>query len=274
MAEGAACASQTIASFFASFVDHRDLSSPNRLAQAAQDANRAVYEVYRGRGGATLSAVLLDGPCCMTGVNIGDSRIYSFRNNRVEQLTADDTMAGRQPEENIDLCAKYELLQHIGMGDGMMPRLISNPLPWEMVILSSDGAHCFDEGIMQMVLQNTKEPGAAAKSLIEIARWCGGFDNASIAIARPVIAQQQLLDYTGLIQAWDPFGELQIFVPDTGSGGEVRKESLKAQRPVEQKKPQQNNRAAKAPGKTRPESRNGKKAVVDRSNAAKSVMTR
>jgi len=265
MVEGAVCASQTIASFFTSFVSHRKIAPPSRLAIAAREANGAVYGVFKGSGGGTLSAVLLDDLGGMTGVNIGDSRIYSFRENQFEQLTVDDTMAGLRPEADIDLRAKNELLQYVGMGDGLEPHIIETPLLGDMIVLSSDGAHYFDKGIMRMVIQNAKDPGTAAKRLVEIAKWCGGRDNASIAIASPVIIQQQSLDDAGLIQVWDPFGELQMFVAETSTESEIRKDTPLTPPPADQRKPQQSKRAAKAPKKAKPGTRKGKKAVVDQS---------
>jgi serine/threonine protein phosphatase PrpC len=196
----------------ASVVRHRNIVPQSSLAIAAQDANRSVYAVYRGGGGGTLSAFLLDGRGGLIGVSIGDSRIYCYRENRIDQLTVDDTRAGLQSEPNLDSRGKYALLQYVGMGDGMDPHIVERPLPWERILLTSDGAHCFDENLMQMVFQQTKDPGATAGSLIEVARWCGGYDNASLAVVGREIVRQQLSDCPGLVRVWDPHGELQMIV--------------------------------------------------------------
>lgn len=250
MVEGAACASQTIASFFISCITNRNIVPSSRLAIAAQDANRVVHDTYKGSGGGTLSAILFDSTGLITGVNIGDSRIYSYGEFRLEQLTVDDTMSGLRPGADNDLHARNELLQYIGMGDGMEPHIIESPSSWDLMILTSDGAHYFDKGVMSMVIQNAKEPALAAKRLIEIAKWCGGRDNASIAIASPVAFQQQLSNDTELIQVWDPFGEVQILVAEADADGEIRKEPPKTPPPVNQRKPNQKKRSARTKKKT------------------------
>lgn len=214
MVEGSACASQAIASFFAFCVRRRDVPLQTRLVMAAHEANRAVHALYQGRGGATLSALLLDGLGNTFGINIGDSRIYSYRENKLEQLTVDDTMAGLLNRGENDVHSSNELIQFIGMGDGVEPHAILMPSANELMMLTSDGAHFIDKGVMQMVVQNAKEPAMAVKRIIEVAKWCGGRDNATVAIASPLVFQPQLFDDTGLIQVWDPFGELQVFAVD------------------------------------------------------------
>lgn len=214
MAEGSACASQAIASFFAFCVRRRDVPPQTRLMMAAHEANRAVHALYQGRGGTTLSALLLDGLGNTFGINVGDSRIYSYRENRLEQLTVDDTMAGLLLRGENDAHSSNELIQFIGMGDGVEPHAILMPSANELMMLTSDGAHFIDKGVMQMVVQNAKEPAMAVKRIIEVAKWCGGRDNATVAIASPLVFQPQLFDDTGFIQVWDPFGELQIIAVD------------------------------------------------------------
>lgn len=214
MAEGSACASQALASFFISCVSNRNIPPSKCLSIAAQDANRVVHALYKGSGGATLSAILLDGMGGMTGVNIGDSRIYSHREYQLDQLTVDDTLAGLRPNAKNDLHSRNDLLQFIGMGDGMESHIVETSAAQKLMILTSDGAHYVDKNVMQMVIENAKEPAIAVKRLIEVAKWCGGRDNASIAIAAPLVTQPQLFDDIGFIQIWDPFGELQIIVTE------------------------------------------------------------
>lgn len=237
MAEGSACASQALASFFISCISNRSISPSNRLSIAAQDANRVVHALYKGSGGATLSAILLDGVGGLNGVNIGDSRIYSHREYQLDQLTVDDTLAGLRPNANNDLHSRNELLQFIGMGDGMEPHIVETTAAQTLMILTSDGTHYIDKNVMQQVIQNAKEPAMAVKRLIDVAKWCGGRDNASVAIASPLVVQPQLFDETGFIQIWDPFGELQIIVPEAtaSEGGRKSIEPQGVKKPAVQK---------------------------------------
>jgi serine/threonine protein phosphatase PrpC len=264
MAEGSACASQAIASFFISCISNRNIAPSNRLAIAAQDANRQVCDLYKGGGGGTLSAVLFDSNGGMTGVNIGDSRIYSYREGMLEQITIDDTLAGLRPKANDDLHARNELLQYIGMGDGLEPHIIESPSSWDLMLLTSDGTHYFDKGVMQMVIQNAREPAVAARRLVEIAKWCGGRDNASMAIVAPMIVKEHLLDDAGLIQVWDPFGELQMFVAETITLDEIIKEPTETTPSTELGRQHHRKNAPKAPRKKpKPKNRRAKKAAVE-----------
>lgn len=253
MAEGTACAAQAIASFFVSCIRHREALPRTRLVVAAQEANKAVHALYQGRGGATLSAVLFDNISGKVGVNVGDSRIYSYRENKLEQLTVDDTLAGVLNKAEDDSLHKNELLQFIGMGDGLEPHTIEMPMFQELMVLTSDGAHYIDKSVMQMVVQNSKEPAMAVKRLIEVSKWCGGRDNASIAIASSLVFQQQLYDETGSFQIWDPFGEIQIVFPDIEIGKEIKSEPTKSGPSVDQAGKMPKKRPVKQQKKTKPD---------------------
>ena len=245
MAEGSACASQALASFFISCLIHRHLSPSNRLSIAAHNSNKVVHALYKGRGGATLSAILVDSSNEITGVNIGDSRIYSSREFRLEQITVDDTMAGLRPNAINGIHSRNELLQYIGMGDGIEPHILSIPMTQDLIVLTSDGTHYFDQGVMQMLILNAKEPALAVRRLIEVAKWCGSRDNASAAAISPLALQKQLFDDTGLIQVSDSFGDLQMFVAETDFSNDHKMEQLKILLPIVQAKPQHKKRSAK-----------------------------
>jgi serine/threonine protein phosphatase PrpC len=208
MTEGAACASQAIARFFISCILNRHISPSERLIRAAQDANQDVNLLFNGMGGATLSAIMFDDHTETVGVNVGDSRIYSYQEKKgIEQLTIDDTMAGILKS---DLQPKNELLQYIGMGSGLDPHVIRIPIAYESIILTSDGIHYIEKLVMQMVIQAAKDSAYVGRRLIEIAKWCGGYDNASVVVIRQFPLRLPLLYDPATIQIWDPFGELQI----------------------------------------------------------------
>jgi len=126
MLEGSACAAQAISSFFMGCIRHQDVSLRERLVLATQEANQVVHSLYQGRGGATISAVLFDSSGGMLGVNVGDSRIYKYQEGTLEQITVDDTLADLLKN---DLQPRNELLQFVGMGEGMEPhaRLLPRP---------------------------------------------------------------------------------------------------------------------------------------------------
>lgn len=261
MAEGTACASMAIACFFATCIRCQNVPPQTRLVMATQEANVVVHNLYQGRGGATLSALLLDGYGNTFGVNVGDSRIYSYRENKLEQLTVDDTMAGLLNRAENDLHSRNELIQFIGMGNGVEPHIVQMPSSNDLMLLSSDGAHYIDKGVMQMLIQNAKEPAVAVRRLIEVAKWCGGRDNASVAIVSPLVLQPQLFDDTGIIQVWDPFGELQVILPKAYTVKEIVSRPVKTlPPPIILGSERSKKRPAKQQKKAKPSKR---KEVVD-----------
>lgn len=239
MAEGSACAAQAIACFLTACIRNKQIPPAERVVLAAQEANRAVHSFHQGRGGATLSAILFDSINGMVGVNVGDSRIYAYQEHKLEQITIDDTMAGHLKG---DFHNRNELIQFVGMGNGLEPHVIAIPASHEMLILTSDGIHFIDKQIMQMVIHAAKEPALAVRRLIEIAKWCGGRDNASAVAIIPFSDQLSFLDDPGAIQMWDPFGELQIILPEEiGIVGKSDKSPLDMKPPgqEESQKPKQ-----------------------------------
>lgn len=252
MKEGSACASQAIAGFFMACIRNRHIPPEQRVVLAAHDANRDVHSLYKGRGGATLSAILSDSIGGIVGVNVGDSRIYMHQGNKVEQITADDTMAGLL---NDNLHQKNELLQFIGMGAGLEPHIIKIPPSYESLILTSDGAHFINKQVMQMVIQTAKDSALVVRRLIDIAKWCGGHDNASVVAIRPLSMQIQLLDDPGAIQIWDPFGDLQLIVSEAANIGKTENKPPWDRKPVVPEESQKSERSAKPVKKEKPAKR-------------------
>lgn len=217
MRAGAECASIAISTFFSSCIKHSTIELKARLAKAAHDANDAVYSSFRGDGGATLSAIAFDSREGLTSVNVGDSRIYGLKDGQIRQLTTDDTIAA-QFQKDGDRSNHYrnELLQYIGAGEGLEPHIASQLTPHDQYLLTSDGLHYIDQTVLRMVADHAGEPGLIAKRLTEIAKWCGGHDNGSIAIVAPSLLRDFSDDNSesDLIFVWDPYGELQVFNPE------------------------------------------------------------
>lgn len=232
---------------------------------AAQEANRDVHSLYKGRGGATISAVLFDSILGMVGVNVGDSRIYAYRENNLEQITVDDTMAGLLKN---DLHQKNDLLQFIGMGDGLEPHVVRIPVSYESIILTSDGVHFIDKQVMQMVIQAANDSALAVKRLIEIAKWCGGRDNASVVAVRPFPPQLPLFDDPEAIQIWDPFGELQIIFSEAAGIGGIDNTPSWDRKPVVSETSQKSKRSEKPPKKEKPAKRKIASKVVPKKEDA------
>jgi serine/threonine protein phosphatase PrpC len=206
MRDGARCATLAASSFFYALVRHRHQGLEQRAAAAVAHANDAVYAFAGGRGGATLSALLFDAGVPPVIINLGDSRIYACgKGVKVERLTVDDSL-----EEAVGGHGR-ELLQFVGMGAGMQPHIRAVPSGVMELALTTDGIHYIDADTLASVLFHAPEPKAASDRLSVLARWCGGHDNASMALVDlEALSSPAARNQDGGIQVWDPFGTMAI----------------------------------------------------------------
>lgn len=217
MADGARCAAMAIASFTSEVIKNANRSHlEHTLFEAALAANRKVYESYRGTGGATLSALLiLPNFNERYWVNIGDSRIHEFYSGSLKQVTVDDTLAGQLSRQPESYTGRNELLQFVGMGSMAEPHIHrekKNDTNFSY-ILTSDGVHFLPLHMLRELLHHASEPAVAARRLIDLAMWCGGHDNASLAIASFSNESWSALNPVQLdsIEVWDPYGDARFF---------------------------------------------------------------
>lgn len=224
MKDGAGAAAATLGQLIASFIDAARINnSPESwLRHAAQAANAAIYNRLGGKGGATLSALLVTSDGKARLLNVGDSRIYRVAGSKLTQLTVDDTIAG-QLGHKVEADMGANLLQFIGIGKDLEATVlpVEGGEQTEAILLTSDGIHFVDQIWLGELVHNANDPGVALRRLTETAKWCGGHDNASAAMLVPHLAIQEPfaqgdIDVT---EVWDPFGELQLILPRTRSSG-------------------------------------------------------
>ncbi|QRG09985.1 protein phosphatase 2C domain-containing protein (plasmid) [Xanthobacter dioxanivorans] len=206
MRDGAKCATLAISSFFYALVRHRHQGLERRAVAAIAHANDAVYAFAGGRGGATFSAVLFDAGASPVIINLGDSRIYACgKGAKVERLTVDDSL-----EEAVGGTGR-ELLQFVGMGAGMRPHIRTVPSGAIELALTTDGIHYIDADTLASVLFHAPDSKAAADRLSALARWCGGHDNASMALVDlQALSMPSARGQDGGVQLWDPFGTMAV----------------------------------------------------------------
>jgi PPM family protein phosphatase len=209
MLNGSECATRALSAFFNAIIRFRHNSPTDRLELAGISANKAVYEFSKGSGGATLSAILVTLDQGAFTLNIGDSRIYATVKDGDEQavmrLTVDDSL-----EEAVGGTGK-ELLQFIGMGDGIKPHVAAIPPTANRILVTSDGVHFIRHELLRDMFLYAPDPKQAARELVTLAKWQGAPDNASLAITTLSELTQTLdkSEETG-IEVWDPFGALHV----------------------------------------------------------------
>ena len=215
MESGADCASKAISNFLYHCVCSINEPIDILLKNAVSKANDAVFSTYEGRGGATLSAFCLDSNGVLTGVNVGDSRIYCLDKQVLTQLSSDDTLAGQFGNRAIEFSNRNELLQHVGIGNDIEPHILSIKIPEDRdirLLVTSDGVHFLDHDLISSVIKHAPDSARAAQRLTELSKWCGGKDNATTVISPSI---DQLIAFrdsskVGTIEVWDPFGDLLL----------------------------------------------------------------
>ncbi|EQC0077045.1 TPA: serine/threonine-protein phosphatase [Serratia marcescens] len=217
MVGGANAASLTISSFFSSMIENAHVDLSERLVDAVQSATNAVYKHYQGEGGATLSAVVIEDGDSITGVNVGDSRIYDIFNGSINQISEDDTVAAlaqKYNEKKLELDGRFnhELVQFIGLDGVLEPHFyMIQPEKFKTVILTSDGAHTIGNDNIIRLMTHSNNIGVFVKRTIDLANWFGGGDNSSIAaIDLSYFNKGNTGSQNGVINIWDPYGELQV----------------------------------------------------------------
>lgn len=213
MTDGATCSSLAISTFLSGFIQNKYLPLKERVVISVIEANDTVFEKYKGSGGSTLSAIVIDPKEGALGVNVGDSRIYSMEDQSLSQMTVDDTLAGQFAQGDENHYRHNELLQYIGMEQGIEPHIISLPTDSKpsSILLTSDGVHFLDKRTMELVSKHASDAALAMRRLIELAKWCGGHDNASAIILNlsTIKLDNANLNF-GDIEIWDAFGELRL----------------------------------------------------------------
>lgn len=243
MEGGANAASLTLSTFFTEVIRGCHLGVRECLEKAILKSNEAVLKLYKGNGGATLTAIVLDGSGYITTANVGDSRIYGLTNDGIVQLSEDDTLVALAKKynnidiESSEIDSKFggELVQFIGIDSVLQIHFYDITAPQGgTVLLSSDGAHTIGDANLNKLFVHSSNTGVYAKRIIDLASWFGGFDNATVAVV-DVDGILKELDVSSeyVINVWDPFGELKLVnLPQAGSQGNDKQDNVDKSEPV------------------------------------------
>jgi serine/threonine protein phosphatase PrpC len=173
----------------------REASDGAALAQAVQDANRAVFEqaardpALAGMG-TTLTAFLADGDTLRLA-HVGDSRAYLLRDGGLQQITTDHTVVEGlvekgeiTPQEASIHPQRSILTRAIGVdGEVQVDQASIQLRPGDRLLLCSDGlTGMVDEADIQRILEEHADPQAAADALVDAANEAGGQDNITAVI--------------------------------------------------------------------------------------------
>jgi protein phosphatase len=198
---------KTIAHHVTHFTDlYRRLDSNNEatfvseLEKSVLKSHDALLDAgnkeYGGHGGATtLTMVAALWPHAYV-IQVGDSRCYRLRDDRLERVTADQTMAqalverGALRDSEAHRSPLRSVLASALGGPEVTPRIYASDCRWEdVVLLCTDGLtrHVNDEEIeAELRAIHTRSGGAqeSCQRLVRLALDRGGEDNVTVVIGR------------------------------------------------------------------------------------------
>lgn len=169
------------------------LSTPDLLETAIVQCNKVIYEQsqqnpqLRGMG-TTLSAAYIEDDVLHIG-QVGDSRIYLYRDSNLYQLTEDHSQvyellkAGLITEASMESFQKNIITRSVGYERDVRVDLFQRPVvKGDRYLICSDGLSGMvsDEQIAQILLNFDVD--SAVRNLVTLANAQGGEDNVSVIV--------------------------------------------------------------------------------------------
>ena len=165
---------------------------------AVRKANHAIYTAarekpqYNGMGTTLVMAIFYDNR--MTIANVGDSRLYRFREDNLEQVTIDHTLLQElvdrgfyTMEEAQKTVNRNVVTRALGIEADVEVDVHEEVVaPGDIYLLCSDGLNDMAESeeIRSILLESEEELEDKAKQLIKLANDKGGRDNVSVVLCR------------------------------------------------------------------------------------------
>ena len=163
-----------------------------------QEANRRICKKIEENGGVrigtTFAALYINEKTAYSS-NIGDSRIYQLRDQKLRQLSIDHTQAQRlvnqgilSREEMRTHPGKHRLTQHLGIfpEEMIVQAYHAEPIALkkdDRFLLCSDGlTDMLDDVQIEKILCEAKTPTEAAERLTQLALQAGGRDNITVVV--------------------------------------------------------------------------------------------
>lgn len=143
----------------------------------------------KGMGATVVLMMVRDGRAYIA--NMGDSRAYLFRENRLKQLTEDHSIVGIllrngdiTPEEAKNHPARGRLSRYVGMESEVYPDiLLLSVKTGDRLLLCSDGlTNMLSDDKIAYALKERSDPQTACKALVDAANAAGGTDNITVII--------------------------------------------------------------------------------------------
>jgi serine/threonine protein phosphatase PrpC len=199
----------------------------DRLRFAVESANHAVWQYAQDNRqfagmGATMTAVLCHESKAFIA-QVGDSRAYLIRGDRIKQLTKDQSLvqllmdAGAIKPEEANQVPNNVILQALGTRAEVIVAMTSVDLCRDdYILLCSDGLSnkMGDEEMRGQISQTNGDLGNACRNLIELANARGGEDNITVVVGRfdgkALMSASERSSITGSMHALTPDDLMRI----------------------------------------------------------------
>ena len=196
--EASLITAQTVKKYHDKLKDGRIKDNKSAILKSISDANtkicNKIVESGERRIGTTFALLSISDDTAQV-YNIGDSRVYLYRNKKLIQISVDDTTAQRLVNMGVITKEKakmhedrHKLTQHLGIfSDEMIVEPhISEKISIEkgdMFILCSDGlTDMVENEEIQSIIRKSGDCRTAAKKLVETALKNGGRDNVTVTV--------------------------------------------------------------------------------------------
>ncbi len=174
-----------------------DMSAKDVLIKAVGDANQEIYEMSINKKnlsgmGTTITACLAM-ENTVTAVQVGDSRLYLIRKDKISQITKDHSLvemlvengtitkeeAKNHPQKNI-------ITRAVGTDKTVEADIYEFSVKkGDTVLLCSDGlVNMVDDEEILSVIKSAETLDAAANTLVSQAEKAGGTDNITVILIR------------------------------------------------------------------------------------------
>lgn len=171
----------------------REKSVRSEINKAVQEANQSICKLNKGAGCTLALLCLHEGKATVAW--LGDSRIYLLQKGKLLRLSEDHTQSQRLLNMGIldEAEAKRHAMRHVltrYIGMEMEDLLLQPSYGEELMLHKSDVFLLCSDGLFDMVGEEyfasylSKEPAAAAESLVEAALTAGGKDNVTAMVVR------------------------------------------------------------------------------------------
>lgn len=172
------------------------MMNPRELSAALRSISDQISAeaAQRNQKSGTTIVMMLAAAGRVIFANVGDSRIYRFRNQTLTQISVDHSRVQRMismgiltPEQARTDPSRHVITQYLGMAGEIKisPYLVSDAelLRDDVYILCSDGLTDMVEDFqIEAILREKRKPQAAAEALFKTAMSNGGRDNVTIMV--------------------------------------------------------------------------------------------